>query len=106
MEQVVQSLSSTAHYELAAKHAGNGTLDLLVKECDRLQRECQTLRKTVKSYESAIEKLTKTQKEKSKEQKAKSKIYEQFLTQIKQDHEAQVIDMQAQIEDLRSLASS
>lgn len=88
MEQVVQCLSSRAHYELAAKHAGSGTFDLLVKECDRLQRECQTLRKTVKSYESAINKLTKTQKEKSKEQKAKSNIYEQFLTQIKQDHEA------------------
>lgn len=81
----MQCLSTSAHYELAAK--GNGARDLLVQECDRLQRECKTLRKTVKSYESAIEKLTRTQKEKSKEQKAKSKIYEQFLTQIKQDHE-------------------
>jgi len=54
----------------------------------------------MKSYESAVAKLKEKQKEQQSEYRAKEAIVEQYLRQIKQDHDLELENLHSQIAEL------
>ena len=55
------------------------------------------MKKSIKSYESAIDKLSNKREDERRERKAKDQIVEQYLQQMKIDHELEVRVLNEQI---------
>ena len=62
-----------------------------------LNEKYQSVKKSIKSYESAIDKLSNKREDERRERKAKDQIVEQYLQQMKIDHELEVRVLNEQI---------